>query len=197
MNTKVCLIGPSSERYKGGIAQFTRALADNLARNRETLFVSWYQLYPPFLLSRDFIDRVSEKKIGKEQAEFLLGYLNPFSWLKTAKRIAQFETTHLFLTWIHPVHAPVYIFLIALVRLFSKPRITFICHNVLPHESFFASRILSKICLGLADDLIVHGQSECETAKSLGIQNVEKLFLPLHDFFPHRVDTGEQSDRTE
>lgn len=93
-------------------------------------------MYPPFLLSRDFEDKVSSKTVGASDAEYLLGYLNPLSWWKAASRIRKLNPDTVYLTWIHPVHAPVYIPLVLYLRAFTSAKIAFVCHNVLPHERF-------------------------------------------------------------
>ena len=187
----VVVLGPSSERYKGGIAQFTRYLVDTLRHSSTVEFYSWYQMYPPFLISRDFNDAVSQSEVGESDANYTLGYLNPLSWLVTAYKMSQQRPEKTYLTWIHPVHAPVYIFLCFFLKLFSKGQISFICHNVLPHESFPGARVLTKLCLSFADELIVHGKSEAKQAEELGAKNIQTLFLPLHNFF-QKTDTDKK-----
>ncbi len=157
---KYVLVGPSVERFKGGVAQFTSHLAERLPEKTECHFFSWYQPYPSFLTSRDFVDNVSKPTQGLVPANFLLGYMNPLSWWKFVKEVKVLKAATVCFTWIHPVQAPVYFVLTCLIKLLTDAEIIFICHNVLPHESFMGDRLLTKLGLGGADRLIVYGISE-------------------------------------
>jgi len=183
---RVVLLGPSSERYKGGIAQFTSRLAEELGIRTELRFISWYKMYPPFLISRDFHDSVSQTTVSNMKADFMLGYANPLSWIKFVLAIRSFDPEFIVFTWSHAVHAPVYLFMQFLMR---NRDVRFICHNVLPHEHFLGVKILTRLCFMQTHRLIVHGLSE-ETKMHdlLGRDgNVTRLFLPLHNFFGERI----------
>jgi len=197
---KVVFLGPSSERYKGGIAQFTRRLADCISEVCELHFFSWYKPYPTFLISREFCDHVSETSTGKCKANFLLGYMNPISWVRFLWATRKIRPDLICMTWNHPVHAPLYVIFNFFFKHFTKAEVVLLCHNVKPHESFFGAEWLTKCCLKTADRLIVHSGSEAIVAKSLiSKANVTQLFLPLHNFFvsdkPAVVGTASSSKK--
>jgi len=184
---RVVLLGPSAETWKGGIAQFTSRLAEELGRRADLEYFSWTEIYPKFLLRREFRDTVSSQATTSARAQFVLGYLNPLSWLRLARLIRRFDPDLILLTWSHPVHAPVYL---CLQWLLGRDRpVQFICHNVLPHEPFFGARLLTRWCLRKSERLIVHGTSEQRAIASLPATKPEilELFLPLHDFFGERL----------
>lgn len=157
-------------------------------------FLSWYQLYPPLLSSRNFKDQISEHAVGVNEASYELGYLNPFSWVRTVLKIAHLKPKLVILSWVHPVHAPVYITMISLFRLLVSAKIVLICHNVLPHEGFPGSRFLSKITYRLVDRLVVHSAEEFSKASQLvDSGRVLKLFLPLYNFSQGAVETSAAS----
>lgn len=183
-NRSIVLLGSTAERYKGGIAQFTRYLADCLKGQSETFhFFSWYQLYPP-LLSRQFVDLVSKTSTGKCRAEFLLGYLNPLSWLHFVRKVRGLKPDLILISWIHPVHSPVYLFLNWYLKRYTKAEIVYICFNVSPHESFLGARVLTWLGLRGADRCIVHGRSEEVSLQAIFPQKaITRLFLPLRNFY--------------
>jgi glycosyltransferase involved in cell wall biosynthesis len=191
MNTssavRVALLGPSSERYKGGIAQFTCRLADEFGRSCDFRFFSWSQMYPSFLVSRDFRDTVSQTSTSSSSAEFILSFMNPLSWWRFVRALKRFAPDLIIFTWSHPVHAPVYLVIQTLLG--TTHRVRLVCHNVLPHERFPGAETLTRWCFERSQGLIVHGASEESSVQALfgsGI-DVQRLFLPLHDFFGDRL----------
>jgi glycosyltransferase involved in cell wall biosynthesis len=180
---KIAIIGPSSEKYKGGIAHFSTCLADTLEKKAEVLFISWSVLYPPFVSSRDFLDKTSKHSVGSSKAQFILNYINPLSWIKTAWRLRQFNADKIVLSWVHPVHAPVYITLLVLLRLFTRSELIVQCHNVQPHESFLGASLLSTLVFRLAHSLIVHSASEKgKLSEQVPGKKVLQLFHPIYEF---------------
>lgn len=181
-SSRTVLIGPTAQRYKGGIAQFSSRLAEELSRRGPLMFITWYQIYPYFLSRRDFIDRVSLDRISGVESEPILGYMNPLSWFKAARAIRKFDPATIVFTWTHPVHAPVYLLLLYLLRRSTSAKIVVLCHNVMPHENAPGGRWLSRRIFNGADRLVVHGSSERElAAKIVGDTKVTSLYLPLFD----------------
>ncbi len=194
------LVGPSSERFKGGIAQFTSHLAEKLSKETNLHFYSWYQPYPAFMTSRDFADKASKTSTGNLNANFLLGYMNPISWWRFVKELMAFRPETVCITWVHPVQAPVFAVLTLMIKFMTKSKVVFICHNILPHESFKGDRILTRIGLAGADRLIVHGVSERDRARALfKNKKITSLFLPLHNFFSTAVtpDNGGKKPKSK
>jgi glycosyltransferase involved in cell wall biosynthesis len=180
---KIAIIGPSSEKYKGGIAHFSTCLADTLEKKAEVLFISWSILYPPFVSNRDFLDKTSKHRVGNSKAQFILSYINPLSWIRTAWRLRQFDADTIVLSWVHPVHGPVYIALLILLRLFTRSELIVQCHNVRPHESFPGSNLLSNLVFRLAHSLIVHSASEKgKLSEQVPRKKILQLFHPIYEF---------------
>lgn len=184
-NKRVVLIGPSAEKQKGGIAHFTSSLAQALDKECQLLFISWSRLYPPFLTKRNFTDTQSKQKCFDLTAKFLLSYVNPLSWLRTVKAIATFKADKVLLSWVHPIHAPIYLVLIPLIRVFNKSDIILLCHNVEPHELFWGARLISKLVFQHVDSIVVHSTSEETKLKQVQSNlKIIKLFHPIYDFLP-------------
>jgi glycosyltransferase involved in cell wall biosynthesis len=179
------VIGPCAGRHRGGIAQFTSELVQRLRLRAEVLFCSWYELYPQFLFHREIA--AGNEPASVTEAQFSLGFSNPFSWKRTADRIWEFQPEKIFFTWIHPVHSAVYLRLLHLLRRSTAAELICICHNVLPHEPFPAMTALSSAVFRRFDRLIVHSADDyARIAPLRGRVCTHTLFLPLFDFLPQQ-----------
>jgi glycosyltransferase involved in cell wall biosynthesis len=180
---KIAIIGPSSEKYKGGIAHFSTCLADTLEEKSEVLFISWSVLYPPFISKRNFLDETSKLRVGNSKAVFILSYVNPLSWIRTVFRLRKFRGDKVVFSWVHPVHGPVYITLLILLRFFTRSELVMQCHNVQPHESFPGAKTLSSLVFRLAHTLTVHSASEKKNLMELVPgKRILQLFHPVYEF---------------
>lgn len=193
--TRLALVGPSAEVHKGGIAHFTSRLAEALGVFTSVAFFSWTELYPRRLLGREVVDTVSRAHTPSAPATFTLAYSDPRTWARLVDQIAAFDPQRIVLTWVHPVHAPVYLALIPLLRRRTRAEIVFVCHNILPHEGFVGAGLLTRLCLGRADRLVVHSASEVEEARRVVGAPVTRLFLPLHDLFGPPLPKGPPGHR--
>lgn len=187
---RIILLGPSSHRYKGGVAHFTSCLADELHSRAELRFLSWEVLYPSFLSKRSFTNTSDKDSFGTISAEYWLHYMNPLSWFRVAKTIRDYNPRAVILSWVHPVHAPVYWVLMKLLK--GSSELILLCHNVYPHENFMGAKRLSGLILKLADKVIVHSQSEAAKAKRHN-PDVQELFMPLIPFADSHAQYARQT----
>jgi len=111
---------------------------------------------------------------------FVLDYLNPLTWLKTADYINAKEFDLVILDWVSPIMYPVYMSLFKRI----KAKKMLICHNVLPHERRFFDVPLTRRLFKMADYFIVHSKKDHADLSSLK-KNAQVAigFMPLFDFF--------------
>ncbi|HSM55485.1 MAG TPA: glycosyltransferase family 4 protein [Candidatus Sulfomarinibacteraceae bacterium] len=164
---RVCLIGPTYP-YRGGIAHYTTLLAQQLRRAGEyhVLLISFSQQYPSWLFpGRD--DRDPSARPLRTEAEYLLNPLNPLTWWRTWRRIKAWAPDLLVIPWWVPFWAPVWGVLgRAVKRLRHPPRLIFICHNVLPHESSYLDGLALRWALAPGDGFLVHSQADGERLRT-------------------------------
>jgi len=157
--TRFCLIGPTYP-FRGGIAHYTTLLARQLRANSETLFVSFSRQYPGWLFPGRSDKDPSQKPL-QTPAEYLLDPLNPLSWRRTLRRIGQWAPDVIVIPWWVPFWAPAWAAIgYGLKRLKPRPKLIFICHNVLPHESKVWDRLALRMALRSGDGFIVHSQAD-------------------------------------
>jgi glycosyltransferase involved in cell wall biosynthesis len=95
--------------------------------------------------------------------EYLLDPLNPLSWHRTLQRIEEWKAEAVVIPWWVPFWAPSWAILgRGVKRMPHKPRLLFICHNVLPHEKSIIDKLALRVALSPGDGYIVHSQHDAE-----------------------------------
>lgn len=183
---RICLIGPTYP-YRGGIAHYTTLLANHLRdkTEHELLFISFSRQYPQWLY-KGRSDRDPSDSPLQTDAEYLLAPLNPITWRRTLRRLRSWRPDVVVLQWWVPFWAPVWAVLgRAAKALPGRPRLAFICHNVLPHELSAVGRHflpwIIRRTLSPADGFVVHSQAEAQQlARILPGANIKVNPLPSY-----------------
>ena len=178
---KIVLVGPVKP-YRGGIAHFNDCLyAEIIQQGHEVQVYSWKQRYPSFLYPGKSQFDKKEKDILKEDPRFVLSIYNPFTWIRTARKIKKYNADLVIYNWVTPFLAPV-IYLISLFQ--SREKNVLICHNVLPHERRWIDVPLSKLVFSRMSHFIVHAEKELEMLKKMIPGARASLgFHPRYSFF--------------
>ena len=175
---KIAIVGPFPP-FRGGIAQFTARLYETLTEcYPEHTFVpiSFSRLYPSFLFPG-----TSQMEPPGSDRHFkinrLLDSCNPIKWLFARRFFRRNSFDWIIVQWWHPFFAPV-----LLNSLPGNIRTAAICHNVLPHESFLLSRILTSRFIKRMDLLVTHSASDIDVVESMTERSdTLRLYLPLYD----------------
>ena len=117
------------------------------------------------------------------KAEYLINPLNPLTWWKTGRYIQQIHPDLVFIQWWVTFFAPSLATIVWLATK-SKISITFLVHNVLPHEERWWDRFLARIALRKGNRFIVHTPKEKERLLRVIPRAVVDIFpLPKFDLF--------------
>ncbi len=159
---KIVLIGPVYP-YRGGISHYTGLMYRELAKHYEVEVISYKMQYPKFLFRKEQRDYENDSfKI--EQTNFMINTANPFNIIRTARYIRKKKPDMVLIQWWHPYFAPCY-FLLA--KFMGKQNITFVCHNVFPHERFPLDKKLTRLTLKNGTHFIVHAKEEQTELKQI------------------------------
>jgi glycosyltransferase involved in cell wall biosynthesis len=179
---KIALVGPVYP-YRGGIAHYTSLLARALRRRgHEVLVVSFRRQYPQWLYPGKS-DRDPSQKAIQIEAEFILDPLSPFSWRQTWRRISAFAPQQVVINWWTTFWGPAFASLAGRLRKSGLP-VTFLIHNVMPHESKPWDRWLALRTLRSGSAFIV--QTEGEHQRLLDLLPQAHAVLtphPIYDMF--------------
>jgi glycosyltransferase involved in cell wall biosynthesis len=184
---KIDLIGPSYP-FRGGISHYTTLLFQHLKERHDTRFYCFKRQYPRFLFPGESDRDSSLEPLRDTAARPLLDSLNPFSWLRTARAVVKDKPELTIFPWWVVFWAPQFLTIILFLKLFSKTRILFICHNIQEHEGHPLKYMLSKWVLRRGDYFIVHSEEEKERlVRALGQQckkgRIRVCFHPTYAVF--------------
>lgn len=164
-STRIAVVGLTYP-YRGGIAHYSSLFVRALRQRHEVLFLTLCRQYPKILFpgvsQYDFSDQTLA-----EQGEPIVDSLNPFSWVRTARRLNREQPDLIVFQWWHPFFTFAFG---SIVRLLDKPlqdRVCFLCHNVLPHESNPMQALLTKYSFNKARYFIVHSTPDRKQLESL------------------------------
>ncbi len=153
------LVGPMHP-YRGGIAHYGALLARELAREDEVFALNFSLLYPGFLFpgrtqldeSASAIDFPSSRRLSS---------VDPLSWERSAKLLAERQPDAVIFQWWHPFFGPAYGWMARrLAKLAPGARRLFLCHNVEPHEVSAFDRMLSRYARDRAQGFLAHSQED-------------------------------------
>ncbi len=152
---KIVLIGPVYP-YRGGISHYTGLMCRELSKRFEVEMLSYKMQYPKILFKKEQRDYENDSfKI--DNAKYMIHTANPFNIIRTARYIRKKKPDMVLVQWWHPYFEPCYILL---AKFMGKQNLTFVCHNVFPHERFPLDKILTKMTLKNGKHFIVHAKEE-------------------------------------
>lgn len=192
---RIYVIGPTHP-YRGGISHYNTLLCKHLMNIFDVKLITFKRLYPTCLFpGKNQRDLESREKIEIE-SEFALDSINPLTWLKMVSEIKREKPDMLILHWWTPFFAPLSFTLSFLTKKLTNTKILFICHNVLPHETRYLDKILTKIALKYSDFYIVHSSEDYNKLNNLiPGSNVTRMFLPTYEIFKFERISREDAKR--
>jgi glycosyltransferase involved in cell wall biosynthesis len=180
---RIAVVGPVFP-YKGGIAHHTSLLARELAKTHEIKVFSFSLQYPRILYPGVEQKDYENDSFKVEGTRYLVNTVNPFTWIRTALAISRFGPDLVIFPWWNPFFGPVFSTIACLVKLFSRAKVLFLIHNVIPHERLPFDRLITACTLKRGDSHIV--QSSESEASLLGLLHnpvYRKVFHPTYNAF--------------
>ncbi len=180
---KIALIGPVHP-YRGGIAHFTTRLYEGLIKQHHVDVISYSKMYPKLLYpGKTNLDQSTST--FTTPAEFILNPINPFSWIKTKRRIKSLSPDLVLIQWWTTFLAPCTWFLGSRLSKLNIP-IAFIVHNVLPHESNPVDSIIARCALATGKGFIVQSHNQDEQLRNLIHSN--HIYYCPHPVYDQFID---------
>ena len=128
--------------YRGGIAQFNASLLTELGKSHEVKAFNFTRQYPDMLFPGKTQKVTPDDEAIPVESEAVLDSVNPFSWIKTARRIREWGPDILILRYWMSFFAPC----LGYVARHMAPgcKVIAILDNVIPHEPHFFDAPLTK-----------------------------------------------------
>jgi glycosyltransferase involved in cell wall biosynthesis len=161
--------------FRGGIAHYGALLAHELARQDQVFALNFSLLYPGFLFpGRTQLDE-SESTIAFPSSQ-RLSSIDPLSWERSAKLLAERDYDAVIFQWWHPFFGPSYGWLARrLAKLSPRTRRLFLCHNVEPHEASAVDRRLSRYGRSRAQGFLAHSQDDATRLAEMYPGSVQRV----------------------
>jgi glycosyltransferase involved in cell wall biosynthesis len=164
-SAKIAVVGLTYP-YRGGIAHYSSLFVRALRQRHEVLFLTLCRQYPKILFPGvsqfDFSDQTLT-----EEGEPIVDSLNPFSWIKTARKLNREQPDLIIFQWWHPFFTFAFGSIVRLLDKSMQDRVCFLCHNVLPHESSPMQALLTRYSFNKARYFIVHSTPDRQQLESL------------------------------
>jgi len=174
---KIAIVGPTHP-YKGGIAQQTTQLANELSDpGNDVHLISWKHQFPFFYPGDQFVQQDDPEVPTFSDAKRILSWRNPIGWWRLGRKLKDFDQIIL-IWWVPTIQGPVYSVLLKGLST-TTAKITIICHNVLPHEGRPGDEKLTKRVFNSVDKIVVHTKAQAEIAKTITDTAIMISDLPL------------------
>lgn len=188
----VALIGPVYP-FRGGIAHYNSHLARHLLdQGYQVSIFSFRRQYPSWLYPGES-DRDPSLKPLQVAASYLLDPLYPWTWFKCASEIEKTKPDLIVVPWWVTFWAPAFGTLIR--RVGKKIPVIVLIHNVIPHESKFWDKDLTKFALATATGYIAQTEDQKQKLFDLLPETVQKVKLCPHPIYD--LISGKQMEQKE
>lgn len=182
---KIDLVGPSYP-FRGGISHYSTLLFKNLKKKHtnSVKFYSFKRQYPRFFYPGKTDKDSSHSPLIDAEIESCLDSMNPLTWVNVARKIVRDKPDMTVFPWWVAFWGAQFLTIIWILKLFSKTKILFICHNILEHEKNRIKYAVSKCVLSRGDYFIVHSEEEKERLTDItGKTHVKVNFHPTYETF--------------
>jgi glycosyltransferase involved in cell wall biosynthesis len=170
--------------WRGGIAHHTTRMAHALREEgHDVRLLNYSRLYPEALFPGTSQRDEDPRSAFRVNALPLVDSLDPRSWRRTVRAIRQRGTQRLVIAWWHPFFAPSLGAIAAGARR-AGIDVTWICHNVLPHERKPWDGPLTRLALGQGTRWLVHAAVEADRLRTLLPRALATVHPhPVYDLF--------------
>ncbi len=194
---KISLIGPCHP-YRGGNALFVTHLYHSLKDRFDIQVLNYSLLYPNFLFPGTTQFDLSQKPINPVPNERVVNSVNPFSWIRTARRIRSFDPDLIVFDWWNPFFGPAHFGISWFLKKPFRNKLLFITENVISHEGRWIDRILTRIGLRHASAFLALSENVVSDLNFIRKdRRVYRSELPIYDCYEELEKFDPVSERKE
>ncbi|MCU0462194.1 MAG: glycosyltransferase [Bacteroidales bacterium] len=194
---KILILG-TAHPYRGGLAAYNERLAlQFVSEGNDTDIFTFTLQYPGFLFpgKTQYTDTQPPEKLRITR---IVNSVNPFTWIRTGRRIGKMRPDILLIKYWNPFMSPCFGTIARIAKRNRAANIKVICifDNVIPHEKSIIDRLLTRYFTAGIDGAIVMSRSVGDDLKSFRI-NIPVIFNPhpLYDNYGTPVTRDEALKR--
>lgn len=189
----IVLIGPAYP-LRGGNALFLAHLYESLSAVHDVHVVSFSRLYPNLLFPGVRQNDISTMVLKRHPAEHIIDSVNPLTWRRAARRVAELNPHLLVFTWWNPFFGPLVRTVAQSFRRRTGRPVVIVAENVISHEGRSVDRFLTRLALGSASAFVaLSNVVEATLTKLYPDVPVFRSTLPVYDCYT----MGERRTRQE
>lgn len=173
--------------YRGGLAQLNARLYTELGKHNDVKAFTFTTLYPNFLFPGKTQYVQEGDPVTVVDSERVLNSINPFSYIRTAKRINKYAPDILIIPYWMSFLSPAFGSVCLLLN--KKIKVISLVHNAISHERTLIEKPLAKYFFNRCDAFIV--MSEPVKKDLLTLKKDAKICLlphPIYDHYAERSD---------
>lgn len=155
---RLAVVGPAHP-IKGGISHYTTLLVRALRKKHEVLYISYEYQYPDWIYPGTGQTSNDESPIHEEN-DPMWHSLKPWSLNRIAKRMKEFGTEGVILTWVTQFFGWHIQYLSNQIRKQVGAPIVMVCHNVNQHDPLPLEYHLTKMAFKSVDGFIVGAEND-------------------------------------
>lgn len=184
---KIIIIGPVPP-YRGGIAHFTQALAENLVRDGNLVRVISYRKQYPKWLYPGKSDKDYSQSAKLTDTDFIFSPLDYLDWRNTLHAISTFEPDLVIYPWWTTFWTLATAWLLSRLNRIGIPTKVLI-HNTFPHDGGWIDKRLTKFALKNARSFITMADRETERLKCV-VKKGSKITTSAHPIYTQYPCSG-------
>lgn len=167
--------------FRGGIAQFNANLFRILEKENQVKAFTFKRQYPQFLFPGETQYVTENDEVDKIPSDEVLDTINPFSYQKTARKIAAFQPDVLIMKYWMTFFAPSLGFV---SKKLKRAKRICILDNLIPHEKRFFDKSFNAYFTKQIDGFVVMSDKVLEDLlKTKPDANYIRIDHPLYDHF--------------
>ena len=180
-NKKVIIIGPAFP-FRGGIANFNNALAQEYHNRGDRVTIYSFSLQYPSFLFPGTTQYESGEAPKNLKIKTLINSINPFNWISVARKINNEHPDYVVIRYWLPFMAPC---LGSIARLLNKKiKIIAITDNVIPHEKRIGDAFFTRYFVKSCDAFLSLSASVMDDLSIFTDSNLKKFIPhPIYDIF--------------
>lgn len=174
------------------LGPYCAELANSLSKKIKLDFINFKNLYPNFMYPGGIKDPNKKFIKPKEMKVYnTITYYNPFSWIKAGRMV---KTNIVHIQFWSPITIPIYLTILPILRL-RKKKLILTIHNVIPHESFFLEKFLTKLLFYFSNHFIVHSKENKKSLNSFFKIPLKKISVIPHGVFRIKKELVEKFEK--
>jgi glycosyltransferase involved in cell wall biosynthesis len=184
---KIVIVSPAYP-LRGGIANFTAQLYQELIKENEVRVFTFKRQYPKLFFPGKTQLEVGDN-VDRIPSRIEIDSINPISWIKTANNIIKEKPDLVIFKYWMPFFAICYGVIANKIRKVTKTQTLTICHNLIPHEKNPGDDYLTKYFLSKMDYFILlSNQVANDLKKFISSPKSKVLPHPIYSRFGNTVD---------